>query len=69
MNILSHSVIKTAAVQASDLMPILNDSFEFLSLLNQPSQIGSQHPIVGATSVGGSIKIDGYIYNIVTLIL
>jgi hypothetical protein len=55
-------VIETAAVQVSDLMPLLKDSFESLSLFHQSSQIGSQHPIVGATSVGGFIKIGGYLY-------
>ena len=69
MNILSHSVIQAAAVQASDLMPLLKDSFESLSLLRQSSQIGSHYPIVGATSVGGPIKIEGYLYNFGCLLL
>ena len=62
MDILSHSLIQAAALQASDIVPLMKNSFESFSMLHQSSQIGSQHPIVGAT-VGGAINIGGYLYN------
>ena len=61
MNSLSHPIVESV-IEASNLVLQLKDSFEFFSLLHQPSHIGTQHPVVGA-SVGGPINIGEYFYN------
>ena len=62
MNTLSQPIIE-AALQASNLVLQLKDSFEPISLLQQSSLIGTQHLAVGA-SVGGPINIGGLGYNL-----
>ena len=61
MNSLSQPIVESV-IEASNLALQLKDSFEFFSLLHQPSHIGTQHPVVGA-SVGGPINIGEYFYN------
>ena len=65
MNILSHPVVQAAAVQASDLVPLLKDSFETFSLLHQASQIGTKHPNVGAYSTNGFIYLNPIYYQLI----
>ena len=62
MNTLSQPIIESA-LQASNLVLQLKDSFEPFSLLQQSSLIGTQHLAVGA-SVGGPINIGGLGYNL-----
>ena len=65
MNILSHPVVQAAAVQASDLVPLLKDSFETFSLLHQSSQISTKHPNVGAYSTNGYIYLNPIYYQLI----
>ena len=64
---LSHEIIESA-IQASNLVLQLKDSFESLSLLQHSSMISTQHLAVGA-SVGGAINIGAFSYNFGWMIL
>ena len=67
MNTLSQPIIESA-LQASNLVLQLKDSFEPFSLLQQSSLIGTQHLAVGA-SVYGPINIGGLGFNLGRMII
>ena len=67
MNTLSQPIIESA-LQASNLVLQLKDSFEPFSLLHKSSLIDTQHLAVGA-SVYGPINIGGLGFNLGRMII